>query len=116
MQSKIALSTLVLASAFAGAAFAESPLIPNDPFVSTKSRAEVNADLSAYKKAGVNPWSTSYNPLAKFKSEKTRADVTADYLASRGEVNALTSEDSGSQYLAQHRVPGRVATTNLAAK
>lgn len=107
MHAKFALPALVLAAAFAGSAFAESPLaVPEAAFTSTKSRADVLAELQAYKQAGVNPWSTSYNPLRGFRSATTRAAVVADYLASRDEVNALTGEDSGSAYLAQARTPG----------
>ena len=34
-------------------------------------------------------------------SAYTRAQAKADYIASRREVNAFTSEDSGSSYLAK---------------
>ena len=64
-----------------------------------KSRAEVQAELASYKKTGVNPWSISYNPLAKFQSATTRAQVTAAYIADRDQVAALTGEDSGSAFL-----------------
>lgn len=67
------------------------------------TRAQVEAQLAAFRKAGPNPWSTSYNPLASFKSEKTRAQVEAEYLASRNAVAAMTAEDSGSAYLAAHK-------------
>jgi hypothetical protein len=102
MNAKIALSSLVLA-AFAGSAFAETPTIVTEPFVSTKARGEVQAELAAYQQSGVNPWSTSYNPLKSFRSATTRAAVVADYLASRNEVKAFNGEDSGSIYLAQGR-------------
>ncbi|HYE41692.1 MAG TPA: DUF4148 domain-containing protein [Ramlibacter sp.] len=105
MNAKIALTSLVLAAGFAGSAFAESPLVGNDPFSSSRTRAEVQAELAAYKQAGVNPWSTSYNPLRSFRSAATREAVVAEYLASRGEVRALTGEDSGSHFLAQRQVP-----------
>jgi hypothetical protein len=113
MTSKLAFSALVLAAAFAGSAFAETPNagVVNDNFVSSKSRAEVQADLAAYKQAGVNPWSIQYNPLRSFRSTTTRAEATADYLAARDQVNALNSEDSGSAYLAQMRVTGVPPTT-----
>lgn len=73
-----------------------------NPLAAGKSRAEVQADLAAYKQAGVNPWSISYNPLKTFRSDKSRAQVTGEYLASRDAVAAMTGEDSGSAYLAQH--------------
>lgn len=105
MHAKTALTSLVLAAGFAGSAFAESPLIANDAFTSTRTRAEVQAELASYRQAGVNPWSTSYNPLRSFRGTATREAVVAEYLASRGEVRALTGEDSGSHYLAQRQLP-----------
>lgn len=111
MNAKIALTSLVLAAGFAGSAFAESPTVVNDNFAGKLTRAEVQAELAAYKKAGVNPWSTTYNPLRSFRSAVTRDAVVADYIASRNEVRAFTGEDSGSQYLAQRQLP---ASTQLA--
>jgi len=104
MNRKLTLAALVLA-AFAGNALADDPTVANEQFVSSKSRAEVQADLLAYRQAGVNPWATSYQPLKYFHSDTTRAQVTAEYLAARNEVRALTGEDSGSAYLAQARNP-----------
>ena len=68
----------------------------------TKSRAEVVAELKEYKRAGVNPWSMSYNPLRTFKSTTTRDAVVAEFLGSRDQVAALYGEDSGSAYLARN--------------
>lgn len=110
MNAKLALSSLVLAASFAGNAFAEGPIYGNDVFTGSKSVAQVRAELDAYKKSGVNPWSTSYNPLKGFQSATTREAVTADYLAARNEVRALSGEDSGSSYLAQHRAIGVSST------
>ena len=69
----------------------------------TATRAQVQQQFQEHRAAGANPWSTSFNPLKAFKSERSRADVTADYLASRNAVAAFTGEDSGSAYLAAHR-------------
>jgi len=98
-----------------GAAFSHTGLsgdisIETDTFVSTRSPAEVRAELVAYKKSGVNPWARTYNPLASFKSGKTRAQVSAEYVANRNLVAALNGEDSGSKYLsdlgpAAHQLP-----------
>ena len=110
MNAKLTLSALLLA-AFAGNALADDPTVVNEHFTGAKTRAEVNAELAAYRAAGVNPWSTSYQPLKYFKSATTREAVVADYLASRNEVNALTGEDSGSAYLAQARGNGLRETT-----
>lgn len=90
---------LVLAAA-ATTAFADDITIDTTPFVSTKSRAEVQAQL---QQRGPDVWSTRYNPLAQFSARRSRAEVVAEYLASRREVAALTAEDSGSAYLARNR-------------
>jgi hypothetical protein len=106
----------VSAAAFGGQVLAETPnAVPEQPFVSAKSRADVQAELAQYKQAGVNPWSTSYNPLRAFKSTTTRDAVTAEYVAARDQVAAFTGEDSGAAYLSanQNRVP---ADTTLAGQ
>lgn len=93
------------AATFAGAAVAESP-DPSGQFAqqvtSTKSRAEVVAELQEFKRSGVNPWSMSYNPLRTFKSTTTRDAVVADFLDSRDRAAAFNGEDSGSAYLARN--------------
>jgi hypothetical protein len=99
MKFKIASAALIVAAA--GSAFAESPTIVKDDFVSSRSRAEVLAELHAYKQTGVNPWSMSYDPLRAFKSTTSRQQVVAGYLAGRDEVAAINGEDSGSAYFAQ---------------
>lgn len=74
------------------------------------TRAQVQADLAAYKQAGVNPLATSYNPLKSFRGTRTRAEVTAEYINSRDAVAAMTREDSGSAWLAAHNtLPAPVA-------
>lgn len=111
IRKSFTLASVVLASAFAASAFAETPTVVTEPFVSSKTRAEVQADLAAYKQAGVNPWSTQYNPLRGFRSALTREAVTAEYIASRDVVRELGGEDSGSTYLAQQRSPGYEGST-----
>jgi hypothetical protein len=111
MNAKLALSSVLLASAFAGSAFAETPTIATEQFAGHRSRAEVQADLHAYKQGGVNPWSTQYSQTGNFTSTKTRAQVVAEYLASRQEVSAFNGEDSGSAYLAQARGAGKTSST-----
>jgi Domain of unknown function (DUF4148) len=110
MNAKLTISALLLA-AFAGSALADDPTIVNEQFVSTKTRAEVMAELKDYKASAINPWSMSYQPLKYFQSTTTRDAVVADYLASRNEVRALTGEDSGSAWLAQARGVRQPVTT-----
>jgi hypothetical protein len=119
MNAKSLITAIALSAGFAGAAFAEGPIQSNDVFVGSKTRAEVQAELSAYKQAGVNPWSTSYNPLKGFRSAVTRDAVVADYIASRDQVRAVTGEDSGSAYFAQERslvAPATLAGTPARAQ
>ena len=114
MNRKIATALVIAAAAIAGNAFADDITVDTTPFHSTKSRVEVQAELAQYKTAGVNPWSTQYNPLKQFKSAVTRDQVVAEYIASRDEVAALNSEDSGSAYLAQATGNGYNRGTTLA--
>lgn len=114
MNAKHIVSIALIAAA--GAALAETPTPEPAPFVSSVTRAQVQAELAAYRKAGVNPWATTYNPLRDFKGTLTREQVVAEYLASRDTVAATTGEDSGSAYytlLAARKVPG---TTTLAGQ
>jgi len=114
MRFKIA--SAVLFTAVAASAFAdELPAVATDSFMSTKTRAEVQAELHAYQQAGVNPWSTSYNQLAGFKSNTSREAVVAEYMASRAEVAALNGEDSGSAYLTQVLAHRRTGTGPILA-
>jgi Domain of unknown function (DUF4148) len=102
MNRKSALALVAIFSALASShASAETPTIDNTQFVSTKSRTQVQAELVDFNRQGVNPWSTSYNPLASFKSTKTRDQVTAEYVADRDQVAAMSGEDGGSLAMAQ---------------
>lgn len=109
---------IVLAAVFAatvsGNVLADDITIDPTPFVSTRTRAEVQAELFQFKQGGTSPWSIQYNPLATFKSTVSREAVTAAYLSSRSEVAAFTGEDSGSSYLAMTR--GHDAGTTLAGR
>lgn len=109
MTRSFVLGTLVAATfattgAFAGTGLAGDIGVESRPFASTRTPAEVQAELAQFRQSGVNPWSASYNPLRSFRSARTPAAVQQEFLASREEVRALGSEDSGSAWLAQHRV------------
>jgi hypothetical protein len=109
-----ALITGIAIAAAAFAASAESYEAYNKPFVSTASRAAVQAESAQRATGAANPWSIRYNPLAQFRSEKSRAQVTAEYIAQRELVAAFTGEDSGSGYLAGR--PAAAGETRLAAR
>lgn len=109
-----ALSVLLVAGALHASARADDITIDPTPFVSSASRAEVMGELQQFRQSGIDPWADSYNPTQHFVSERSRADVQADYLRSRDDVSALNGEDSGSVYLARREM-ARPAGAQLAA-
>jgi len=106
MNRYLATSLVALAAAIASPAFADDITPETTPFVSTASRAAVQAELNAFRQAGTSPWSQVYNPLASFASRQTRAQVTGEFLQSRDQVEAFTAEDSGSFHLGQRNLAG----------
>lgn len=121
-------SALVLATALSAVAFAAQAESPDR---SGQFAHSVTASPAAVQTVGfpaerakathqaapgnsANPWSTRYNPLDGFQSQRTRAEVTADYIANRDRVAAFTSQDSGSAYLSANR--GQQAPSVLAGQ
>ncbi|MDB5856488.1 MAG: hypothetical protein JWQ76_177 [Ramlibacter sp.] len=100
---------LVIATAAAGNAFADDITVEAMPFTSSMSRAQVQADLQQARASGIDPWSQSYDQLADFRGERTRAEVSAEYTAERDYVAALNGEDSGSVLLARRELPQPIA-------
>lgn len=113
MNSKTLLAVAAFAAVAATGAHADeadaSQYVVN--FQGSRTRAEVQAELLQYQRAGVNPWSIRYNPLAQFKSAKSRDQVQAEYRAEREAVAAMTAEDSGSAYLTRLAATRSVGTT-----
>ena len=99
MNRKFALSLLLAAAA--GTAFADDITMEHTLFTSTLDRAAVQADLQQARSSGVDPWAQDHDHLAGFRSERTRADVSAEYVSGRDEVAARNGEDSGSVALAR---------------
>jgi hypothetical protein len=110
-------SAFVLAAAALAttASYAGDITVDTTPFVGTRTRAEVQAELAQFRQAGPNVWATSYNQLAQFQPQRSRSDVKAEFLASRAQVEALGAEDSGSNYLSRTRV-ARANATQVAAQ
>lgn len=116
MNSKALLAVAAFAALAGTAARADDITIDNTPFVSSKTRAEVQAELVQFEWSGVDTWSTGYNHLAQFDSVKSRAQVKAEYLEHRDQVTALTGEDSGSAYLSSlAAAPARVPDSGTLA-
>lgn len=80
-------------------AYGESPTIDNTPFVGSKTRAQVQAELKT-PFIGGSPWASQYNMFTR-GSTLTTEQVRGEYKMSREEVSALTAEDSGSAFLAR---------------
>lgn len=111
MNSKTLLAIAAFAAIASSAVRADDITIDTTPFNSTRTRAEVQAELFEYKQAGVNPWSNHYDQLAQFKSTKSRDQVRAEFRAEREAVAAMTAEDSGSDYLMHLAATRDVGTT-----
>jgi hypothetical protein len=108
-----AAAALAFAAIASSNAYADDITVDNTPFVSSKTRAEVQAEVMGQSQAlsiASSEWSTQLNHAPQPKSDFTRAQATAEYLAARHQVSALNSEDSGSSYFASlpRRVDGSV--------
>ena len=75
MNSKALFAVAAFAAFASAAARADDITIDPTPFQSARTRAEVQAELVQFKRSGVNPWATSYNQLAQFRSTRARTDV-----------------------------------------
>jgi hypothetical protein len=107
-----AAAVFAAAAIASGAAYAESPTIDSTPFVSSKSRAEVRAELMGH--SGSSEWAMQLNEPVQPNSAYTREAAQAEYIASRNEVNARNAEDSGSSYIAT--LPGRPSVAMAGAR
>jgi hypothetical protein len=94
-------AVLAFAAIASGTAYADDITIDNTPFVSSKSRAEVQAEVigqSGLLGNASSEWSMQSNGPAQPNSAYAREAAQAEYIASRDEVNARNSEDGGSSY------------------
>lgn len=83
---------LVLAFAtIAAPAFADGDSLAPLPFVSTRSRAEVVAETLQARDAGLLGEDAQYR-VAKPDGIRTRADVRAEFLASRRQTEKIVTE------------------------
>jgi hypothetical protein len=98
MNPRILAATLVAAAA--GSAFADDIGVDAALFTGSRTRAEVQAELQQYRplsgQPAFNPWSHNYDPLQSFRSETTRAQARAAFLAARNEVAAGNGEGGGA--------------------
>jgi len=96
--------SVTLAALAPADAYADDISIDNTPFSSSRSRAEIRAELlgqPAAWKMNADELAMQRNHLAPVRSVSTREQVKAEYKASRDDVNRLLGEDSGSSYFAR---------------
>lgn len=114
-----AAAALALAAVASGNAYADDITIDTTPFVSAKTRAEVQAELLAQPqllRASANEWSLQYAEVPQIKSTYTREQAKAEFKVSRDLVSALNSEDSGSAYfMIRGRLPEGTAVMGAPA-
>ena len=106
-----AAAALALAVMASSNAYADDITVDNTPFVSSKTRAEVQAEVIGQDMTiASSEWAGQMNEPRRTMSDLTRAQSTAEYLSARREVSALNAEDSGSSYFATlpRRVDGSV--------
>jgi hypothetical protein len=96
----------VAAAFLSSSAYADDPTIDTTVFVSTKTRAEVRAEVMSQRDqvtAAGGEWAGQQNEQRPFQSTLTVEQVRSEYKAARNEVRMMTGEDSGSSYIAQQR-------------
>jgi len=92
---------LAAAAMASGDAYADDITIDTAPFVSTKTRAEVRAEAMGQSlTSAASEWSMQLNYAPQSRSAYTREQATAEYIATRNEVNWRNAEDSGSSHFA----------------
>lgn len=87
MNTKQITAAIVLFAA-AGAAMAESPFPPETKFVSTKTRAEVTAELQQAQAQGVLTNGNDYPIVIQARSHLTRSEVVGQSQPANGNVYA----------------------------
>jgi hypothetical protein len=107
MNRTFSIGLVIAASTFFGQAFADDITADPTPFTSSRTRAEVQAELQEYRASGVDLWADNYSPVAGLQSDKSREQVKAEYIAERDKVAAFTSEDSGSTWMARAHQPNQ---------
>ena len=121
LNSIAAIAIAIAATGSAGSAFADDITIDTQTFVSTRTRADVKAEmLQARADGSMATWvaEASSAPVTLAMSRQvTRQEVLADMRINREArlaSAAMTGEDSGSFYLSQVAQPG--ASGNWLAK
>jgi hypothetical protein len=114
------LAVAVLAAAtMVGSARAEGPIGESTPFVGSRTRAEVRAELMqnrAQLTSYGSEWALQQGQPLSMASGYTRAQATAEYIAAREQVQAMNAEHGGSGAfaVAPHRARGTLFAREIA--
>lgn len=92
-------------------AYADDITVEQSPFVSSRTREEVSAELKIPYPGG-NPWSGAYN-MFEARSTATSEQIQGEYIMTRDRANAFHGEDSGSVYIS--KAQGSVAPSSASA-
>ncbi|NPC58369.1 DUF4148 domain-containing protein [Caenimonas soli] len=109
LPSAIAVGAVTTIALLAAAVIASTPAYADDitieqsPFVSSRTRAEVSAELKTPYPGG-NPWSGAYN-MFQARSTSTSEQIQGEYTMNRDSANAFHGQDSGSVYLMKAQAP-----------
>jgi hypothetical protein len=105
----ITAAAAVAAAAIAsGRAYADDITTDNTRLTSSRSRADVQAELKGQRAAlqeRNDEWTRQLNQLPTLKSSYTSQEAKAEFKVSRDLVNALNAEDSGSAYFTKSPLP-----------
>ena len=106
-----AVAAITIAALGPTKAYADDITVDNTPFVSSKSRSEVRAELMGQSNtvwAGASEWALQRNEVPRLQSGYTIEQARSQFKTSRLEVSALTGEDSGSAYLTRVAMPSHL--------
>ena len=97
-------------------AYADDITVEQSPFVSSRTREAVSAELKTPYPGG-NPWSGAYN-MFQAPSTATSEQVQGEYTMNRDRANAFHGEDSGSVYIlkAQSLAPSSASAMGAPAR
>jgi hypothetical protein len=111
------LAIALAAFAFLGSAIADDITIEAKPFQSTRTRAEVLAELKAFRAAGVDPWADNYTQALQPHAGRTRAEVQAELKEFRASgVNPWADDYTQSMQVGPGKTRAQVQAEYAAAK
>jgi hypothetical protein len=103
----------VAAALMSGNALAEGPIGDHQSFTSSRSRADVQAELRQDRRqitSFASEWELQQHASVQPMSGLTRQQVRTEYIAAREQVRTMTAEHGGSGYFASTPMQAPAAT------